>query len=175
MCHREATPRIPCSTSIVHGYYATASSKGPAFLPITHHLDQHLHLIFSVSFRYIEQDSPPNHKLRPSSRIKVDWEPHLLQTKEYHFHAENCMNFPCAPSLHLAYFSTGAIAPTLQLSQMGANPLTLKDGWLDVDQSRKEHLKVSLSASYRPALSSCLSFALQSGDLKYCQFMSRRL
>ena len=59
------------------------------------------------------------------------------------------MNFPYAPSLHLAYFSTGAIAPTLQPSQMGANPLTLKYGWLDVDQSRKEHLKVSLSASYR--------------------------
>ena len=59
------------------------------------------------------------------------------------------MNFPCAPSSHLAYISTGAVGPTLQLSDMGANPLTLNHGWLDVDQSRKEHLKVSLGASYR--------------------------
>jgi hypothetical protein len=45
--------------------------------------------------------------------------------------------------------SIGDIAPTLQLSQMGANPSTLDDGWLDLEQSRKEHLKVSLNALYR--------------------------
>ena len=44
---------------------------------------------------------------------------------------------------------TGDIAPTLQPSKTGMNLLTLNDGWLNLDQRKKEHFKVSLNAWYR--------------------------
>jgi hypothetical protein len=145
----EATQRTPCSASIVHGHCATASLKAP----LSSLLHTTLTNIFTSSSAY-------HFGIQNRTHLQIINSGHLRESKSIGnfvhckrsasaIPAKSCMNSPCAPSSHLAYISTRSIAPTLQLSQMGANPLTSNDGWLDVDQSRKEHLKVSLSASYR--------------------------